>query len=138
MTPLWHYTCRCSLRGIDTAGRLLPTRRHTPGAVGRIKPAYRWMLDLIWLTDLAEPDGPALGLTRRTIACDRTEHRYRVTGGRCLRWAAYARGRVDRGQRERLEAEPGGVPAHWWVATGPVPVVYDPLAPASARITAAS
>lgn len=125
--PLWHYTCEHGRAALGDAGLLLPMSdpRRTDIS-GRVVEPFAWLMDLVWCTDLDVPVVAALGLTMDTIGCDRTRHRYRVVDPAGLMpWHRYAR-ELTRRQRVSLEAQRGGMPAHWWVATGAVPVVYDP------------
>lgn len=66
MTALFHFTCQHAADRIE--GLLLP---HPQPLIGDTA--------LVWLTDLDEPDREGLGLTSMTLACDRTQIRYRVT-----------------------------------------------------------
>lgn len=125
MTTLYHFTCTCGRDAIGPTGVVLPIAHHTPEAVKRCPPDWRWMTEVCWFTDMARPDPVALGLTKRTIGCDRTEYRYRVTDpGGVQPWRTAARElprnawRLTRGDH---------LPGRWWVAHGPVPVVLDPL-----------
>jgi hypothetical protein len=122
---LYHYTCDHGRRLLGDNGKLL-----TPLDLGAdpegLLPRERPLLGLIWLTDLDHPNAAALGLTKRRLICDRTVHRYRVTGGGPVRWLTVRRGFSD-WFRDGLESAAGALPAHWWVSQTPVPVVYDPL-----------
>lgn len=105
---LWHYTCDHGRRHIGDVGALQPNR-------GRV-----------WLTDLAEPDRDALGLTMRLLTCDRTQHRYRVLDDAgAVPYHAVRLAEFTADQRDELETG-GGLLRHWWIATTPVPVMYDP------------
>jgi len=115
---LWHYTCDHAHAAIGAVGTL-----HTIG-VARY----------IWLTDLAEPDRDALGLTMRLVTCDRTAHRYRVMGDPIVyRYSDVRLGDFTATERDGLEGEPGALLRHWWIAPGPVPVLYDPIPARAAR-----
>jgi hypothetical protein len=123
----WHYTCDHGHRGISVDGKLV-----TPVTLAKSTAYERWpawrraLLDIIWMTDLDAPDRAALGLTRNTIPCDRTAHRYRVVGYNPIRYADFRRDLPKR-LRDHLEEAPGVLPMHWWMAYTPVPVVYDPI-----------
>lgn len=111
MIDLWHYTCRHRAALIGASGVLAPHDQLVLGGVA-----------LVWLTDLDVPDVDALGLTSTMLSCDRTEARYRVTGGETLPWAEWAElSHVDR--RTRSELTFGRRPRHWFVSTSPVPVL---------------
>ncbi len=123
--PLYHYTCDHSRAAITDL--LLPSRDLVdPG-----HPNADLASPFVWLTDLTVPIPQALGLTMTAIACDRTVHRYRVTNpSDCNHWLD-VRKMLPSHYVELLEAAPGVRPAHWWISTSPVPVVYDPV-----RVTA--
>lgn len=116
---LYHYTCVDHGRaGIGDEGLIVPAAHLTD----RDLP---WMSHLVWLTDLPVPQREALGLTSRFARCDRTAHRYRVTGGDVVAWWRFARA-IPREVREQLEGAEGARPVHWFVSAEPVPAVYDP------------
>lgn len=75
---------------------------------------------VLWLTDLDVPVRGALGLTSNLLACDRTECRYVVDDpdDTVLAWTELRRS-APRDWVEALEAAPGVMPRHWWLATGP-------------------
>lgn len=79
-----------------------------------------------WFTDLRHPIPDALGLTRAHVPCDRTAYRYRVTDATNVYWWMEVRQAFDRTWRQYLEGW-GSRPAHWYVASLPVPVVFDPV-----------
>ena len=89
------------------------------------RPQIRLPVNVVWLTDLAEPDRDALGLTSTMLSCDRTEYRVTVAPeavGAAVWWPVWSR-RVEREIREAYEdAAPGLRPVHWWVSEVPVPV----------------
>lgn len=114
VTRLFHFTCGHSAEKIDAEGVLIPNQHPW------------WPVPLVWLTDLEDalPDhlfGQGSGL----LACDRSEARYEVqdvTGS--LPWWQYAReSGMHRTVRDLFEGTPGSMPAHWWVALRPLPVV---------------
>lgn len=126
---LYHYTCWHGRRGIGNSGLLIPPRRLAdPASYHDWQPWQFPMLDLIWLTDLPEPARYPLGLTSKTVACDRTRHRYRVAAdlAEIRRWVDVRR-EYPLEMREGLENAPGAMPMHWWVSRAAVPVTYDPL-----------
>lgn len=122
--PLYHYTCRHGRAALGRAGLVRPPYQHAPYVVEKL-PDGAWMLaELAWFTDLDAPIRAALGLTQYETGCDRTEHRYRVTDPTGVqRWVASRWSRETFGRA--LEARPGCLPMHWWIATTPVPVVLD-------------
>ena len=107
---LYHYTCGDSAPEID--------------ATGQLRPNYSAVPPVVWLTDLEVPDAAALGLTSRTLGCDRTRHRVEVEPAAALWWPTYARS-LPRELRAYLEDVPGVLPAHWWVSEEPVPIVRN-------------
>lgn len=83
---------------------------------------------LIWATDIRSPLRHALGLANMggRLLCDRTEHRFRVDDESLFtRWITLPRD--VRRTHGPIMAAAGARPAHWWVATVPVPVTYDPI-----------
>lgn len=114
---LWHYT---------------DEKFGHPGILGTgvIQPG----LDgLVWMTDLAEPNREAIGLTRVSVmvGLDRGARRYRVNEVQTsVPWLQF-RSLLDRGdwadQIDELEGYPGSLPRHWFVSWKPVPAVYDPI-----------
>lgn len=129
VVTLWHYTCEHGRAGLGNSGTVLPPvmqDRFDPRMAALHAPGWAWF------TDLAVPQRAALGLTRYVVSCDRIVHRYRVTDTTDVhRWLDVRR-RMPARWRDDLESEPGARPAHWWVAAGPVPVVYDPVGALSA------
>jgi hypothetical protein len=104
LTELFHYTCAHRYPSIRRLGLLIPGAQPLLGGA-----------ELLWLTDLEVPDRAGLGLTSRSIQCDRTEWRIRVedpvdvTLWRDVRrdfpfWGVYS-----------LERSDGAQPRHWWV-----------------------
>lgn len=108
---VWHYTCRHRAALIGRRGLLVPASQ----------PLFQ-NLPLIWLTDLAVPDVEALGLTSTTLACDRTECRYRVADVVNVRpWLEFAEQmQLDRRTVSTLTL--GRQPRHWFVSTTAVRV----------------
>lgn len=114
---LYHYTCDHAVQGIIADGHILPLSNQFPSAT--VPP---WS-NFAWFTDMAEPDRPALGLTSRLLSCDRTAHRFTVTDvTEVERWINVRR---HHPWAADLESEPGAMPAHWWIATEPVPVFEE-------------
>jgi hypothetical protein len=106
---LYHYTCSHGADRILIEGRLKANPHPLlPGP------------PLIWLTDLDTPDRAGLGLTSQILPCDRTEFRFAVDTDAAVHWPRFARV-LSRSTREQLEAAPGALPMHWWVA-GPEPI----------------
>lgn len=101
---LYHYTCSCCAEKIRADGRLRPWRQVALDNV-----------ELVWLTDLDTPDRNALGLTSKTLKCDRTEYRVTVDSLMTQRWVSYARW-VPLELRRGLELAPGALPMHWWIS----------------------
>jgi hypothetical protein len=108
---LYHYTCDHSAARIRTARWLVPHRQVVLS--GR---------ELVWLTDLEEPNRAALGLTSHILRCDRTKVRVVAVTSDATHWPAFARG-LPAEQRHELECAPGVLPMHWYVAEMPVPVL---------------
>jgi len=110
---LYHFTCHDSAPLIERCGHLLP---HPQVQLDGRK--------LIWLTDLEAPTRATLGLTSRTLVCDRMEYRVTVDTD-AVRWVQYARQLTGPTRRRALELNeaPGVRPMHWLVATEPVPVI---------------
>lgn len=114
---LFHYTCDDRFPMILADGQLVP------GPDG-----------MVWLTDLTVPIRLALGLTSRTLSCDRTAHRVSVdTEGQPILWWPNARRSMlatstidDAYTLTRLERAEGARPSHWWVSVVPVPVRERP------------
>lgn len=125
MTALWHYTCEHGHRDLLADPYVRPV-----GAIPGVDAASLADLpaDLArfgWFTDLDVPMVDVLGLTRRTIACDRTQYRFRATAaGDVTPWTAVRRA-VDVKVRRSLEGAHGAMPRHWYVSERPVPVVLD-------------
>lgn len=114
MAPtVWHYACAHSAQQIRVDGV--------------VKPNPQPLLDrqvVSWFTDLGREHRYETGLTSHTIACDRMEFRFEVDLAGLLWWPRAARLlNVERAVRDHLEA--GRLPAHWWVALEPVPVLAE-------------
>lgn len=111
MIELYHFTCAHRAPRIVKEGELVP---HFQPLLG---------VELVWLTDLAEPDRDGLGLTSTTLACDRTEFRFRATNHVGVRpwYSSMWRAGLDRQWLDDLERF--GAPLHWFVSEIAVPVV---------------
>ena len=111
---LFHYTCDHAVPGILTDEHVRSLADLHPYA--DIPP---WGL-FSWFTDLDVPDRNGLGLTSTVLSCDRTAHRFTVTDTTEVeRWVDVRRYHP---WAVEMESAPGAMPAHWWVATEPVPV----------------
>jgi hypothetical protein len=104
----------------------------TPRQTAPLGALFTVLTKLAWFTDLDEPVADVLGLTSRMTYCDRTQYRWQVDAPpgdvRGLLPVPYGsiRRRLNVFIRDSLELSPGAEPAHWWVATWPVPVTYAP------------
>ena len=125
LPPLWHYTCDHSQAELGDTGTLLPTAdRADVSSLG----ISAWPSFFVWVTDLAEPDRHALGLTQNYIRCDRTAHRYRVTDDTgIVSWQHILDTDPGYASVAQLLESPGADPSHWFVSKVGVPVEYDPL-----------
>ena len=127
MVVLYHYTCDHGRAALGGQAEVLPIWALLARSMrtDQIPPVANFS----WFTDLASPQRKALGLTSNILKCDRTMHRYRVVPEaekRCAWWMD-VRDRVDEEIRRNLESVAGVKPGHWWVATMPVAVFYDPV-----------
>lgn len=107
---LYHWTCSHGADAIYADGlRLRPNEYADPS--------------LVWLTSLAHPDRKALGLTSRTLACDRMEWRCIVDPGDgdwpipYVQWARLVK--APRDWRDTIESF-GCQPLTWWVSEVPL------------------
>ena len=122
----YHYTCDHGREDIGDQGELLSLALLRPKAL--LSAGEDWVLrrQLIWVTDLAEPDIEGLGLTSETLTCERWRHRYRITNERPIqrfsdmqhRFSAYVQASLLAGNAR---------PEHWFVSWVPLPVVYEPI-----------
>lgn len=96
------------------------TGRLAIGDVGSLSPGEH---GIIWLTDLPHPV-PATALL---LHPDETIHRYRVVDQRNVKAWIIARNAYPDELVWDLELRPGGQPAHWFISTVDVPVVYAPV-----------
>jgi hypothetical protein len=111
---LFHYTCEHGQTAI-----LLDNEVLRPGPDG-----------FLWLTDLNYPFRDALGLTSKTLSCDRTEYRFDVdmvelTPTNVMPWWALRR-EFDPLVVDGLESVPGVMPMHWWLAVEPLQAHFTP------------
>lgn len=115
MIDVYHYTCRHRAELIGRRGVLDPS----PQPFLRTRDGERYA-ELVWLTDLADPDAEALGLTSHHLSCDRTEVRYRVVDPSPVQaWRTYKL-RLDRTDVSALEL--GRRHDLWYVSARPVEV----------------
>lgn len=116
---LHHFTCSHFVIPITATGAVVPHRHPAFPSLGRVA----WFTTDVW----ADPD--RTGLTSRTLACDRTKHRFRVTeAAMCLPWIEVRNLMVSLGQpgfeRETIhDFEYYAAPETWWISAVPVPVV---------------
>jgi len=114
---LFHYTCDDGLRAILKDNSTL-----RPGSDG-----------FLWLTDLEFPVRDALGLTSHSLNCDRTSHRFEVVlpgwdktpPWPVVPWMELRRMVAFAPLAAMLEAAPGAMPRHWWVASRPLPSILS-------------
>lgn len=106
---LYHFTCAHRAPLIQRSGELRPSPHPLLGA------------SLVWLTDVAESDRWALGLTSSWITCDRTAVRVCVPPpARIVLWRVWAlKRRVPLALLDTLHDD-GARPEHWWVSDQPV------------------
>jgi hypothetical protein len=120
--PIYHYTCEHGRQALGERGAVRPLADWNPRAATLLGNRIH-MAMLSWFTDLDVAVPHALGLTRGTIECDRTAHRYRVIDdGLIVPWLASP---WRRGWLLDLERVKGAMPRHWYVATVPVRVVLS-------------
>jgi hypothetical protein len=123
-TPtLYHYTCSHGHRALLACRTVRPAAQTAPAQVAGSPLAH-----LAWFTDLTPPDPWTLGLTAVHITCDRTRYRWRVDPAERppIGWGRVRNG-FARPLLDALETENRAEPAHWWVATWPIRVTYDPI-----------
>lgn len=122
MTTLYHYSCDHGASEIAREGYVRSLWDVLGGEEGDGMTLIRLpQCQFGWFTDLDVADVRGLGLTRLMLSCDRTKHRFRVTDRRRVtRWLDVRRYHPALWP---LEEAPGALPAHWWLATEPVPVV---------------
>lgn len=106
---LFHYTCGHGFNGIVRLGVIRPNR-----------PLWGDFPPLVWLTDMREPDRDALGLTSRSLPCDRLEFRFIVKVADPIPWTPFADA-ADFHDEWRDALESFGSPNRWWVSLEPIP-----------------
>ena len=117
---LYHFTCDHGYADIIRDGHVKPLFDILGGMEGD-GPAAPPSGSFAWFTDLDTPNRDALGLTSRILSCDRTAYRFEVTDEtQVARWLDMRRLLPALWP---LELAPGAMPAHWWIASEPVPVV---------------
>lgn len=109
---LYHLTCEHSLRGIQTAKKLLPN----------VHPYMPHLGPLLWLTDLPEPTPEQVGLTSSWTSCNRLQYRYIVRSKAAIPWSAIReRAPRERAPKDVVETlESFAQPEHWYVARRPL------------------
>lgn len=115
MTTLFHYTDAGHAEQIESTGFVVPGKE-----IGLHSP-------LSWFTDLDHPHRDALGLTSHILPYDRTGRRFRVVDGEWVKPWHTIRKLMPVKYVVNIEAAPGAMLMHWWVAARPVPVVADYL-----------
>lgn len=124
---LFHYCCGHSARGIDLARMVLPGldwSAYDMRCAEWCEPASG-LADapaVVWLTDMAEPDRDALGLTSHMLSCDRTEFRYTVRAAGALAWLDFAREHGANPEWLSILHE-GRAPERWFVSIEPCRVL---------------
>lgn len=111
---LFHYTCS------HARVRILDDHHLHP-----LSTSYQ---QLIWLTDLPEPDVKGLGLTSFMLRCDRTAWRVIVDTEDAVRWTEWAHDhKVPLDIRLALDHIDGAMPLRWWVSEKSIPIrVIEP------------
>jgi hypothetical protein len=107
---LYHYTCDHGAAGIERDGELRVQERTV---------RLDWLPNVIWLTDLDVPVAEALGLTSRTLECDRTANRFVVAEPKDVQRYVDVRRSWSAFVRDALETAAGAMPMHWYVTTTP-------------------
>jgi hypothetical protein len=106
---LYHYTCDHGAAGISASG-LVEVRLQPPE--GKVA--------LAWFTDLEAPNRVALGLTSRSLQCDRLAYRFTIPEPiDVVRYVDVRREHFPRYWREALESVPGAMPMHWYISLAP-------------------
>lgn len=128
MITLYHYTCEHGRRSIGRRGFVMPLAGHDAEAARAIERGnHAWMGQVVWFTDMELPVRNALGLTSTMLRCDRLKYRYRVTDiSDVTSWLIIRRSIAPRTDIYELERKRGALPAHWYIAQVPVPVVLAP------------
>lgn len=125
---LYHYTCEHAAAEIRKDGTL--------------KPSSNPRIPMLWLTDLEIPDRLGLGLTMKTLKCDRLAHRFMVSEPfEVYRWIDVRRSWIGTPAWkwvQAIEATEGALPRHWYVTKAPQHAVELPAAGQIGRALAAS
>jgi hypothetical protein len=122
---LYHYCCAHSAGDIRREMQLrcaqdILVERNLVGQAARHPQGF-----IVWLTDMEPPAyRVALGLTMHDTPCDRIEFCFEVAAD-WTRMEWYGTFRRRHPELRALESEPGSMPAHWYVARGPVPVIQE-------------
>jgi hypothetical protein len=122
---LYHYCCHHSAIDIRREMQLrcaqdILVERNLQGQAARHPQGF-----IVWLTDMEPPAyRVALGLTMHTTDCDRIEFCFEVEPD-WTRMEWYMTFRRRHPELRPLEGESGSMPAHWYVARGPIPVVRE-------------
>jgi hypothetical protein len=125
---LYHYSCSHVAAAIARSGVLKPGtawRHYDARLLTHGEPmSGLWRAPaVIWLTDLATPDPEALGLTSRTLDCDRTEYRYTVQrADDMMPWLQFAEWHRANSAWLRVLHD-GRQPDRWFVAVLPTPYI---------------
>lgn len=124
---LYHYCCDHSARGIDLARMVLPGldwSAYDAQCADWGEPVSGLALAraVVWLTDMAEPDRDALGLTSHILSCDRTEFRYTVRAAGALPWLDFA-GEHGANPEWLSMLHEGRAPERWFVSADPCRVL---------------
>src|SRR5947209_2997091 len=106
---LYHFTCAHGAKAIGKRGHLRPNPN-----------AFFGVPAVVWLTDQAQPQRDAVGLTSVTLPCDRLAYRYRTENGPAVRWDDWKRTHVPTRTIEVLESYAEDGPRHWWVSERPL------------------
>jgi hypothetical protein len=111
MKALYHFTCSHAAKSIERERWLRPNRHVSLDH------------ELVWLTDLDRPSIYGLGLTSTILRCDRTEWTVIVPQSDAIvSWGSWAHEhKIGRQMRDELEY--GAMPAHWYIAELPVPIL---------------
>lgn len=121
---MYHYTCDCALEKIEADNWLLKPNLLT---------AKFGLPVVVWLTDMEQPDKQALGLTSRTLPCDRTQHRLAIPDtSSVVPWSQWCRANnFTRAQRDVLEVSnrfgsaSQAQPRRWFVSSKPIWATLD-------------
>ncbi len=112
-TMLYHFTCEHAFVWID--GLLIPQQQLLLDSV-----------DLVWLTDLQDPDPLEVGLTSNILDCDRTEVRLRVIDDTAVRrWVGSVEHSNMSPELQAVFHHSGAQQQNWYISSEPVKVVLD-------------